>query len=183
MSFLIKVYGSPVLRNKAELIDRIDDTHVTLVKNMFETMFSTPNGVGLAAPQVGVSKQLIVLAPPGGEFPQSAIINPKIIGQESDQSGEEACLSIPGITGNVNRAYWVKIAGVALNGETVSFEAEGFLARLLQHEIDHLKGVLFVDRLGPVRKKMLERKLKKLADLHGNEPATTNSLSEGIFEL
>ena len=165
MGHIIKVYGDDVLRKVAREISEVNDNLVTLAQDMFETMFSTSNGVGLAAPQVGVSKRLVVLDPPGGMLPRMALFNPKIIARESSQTGEEACLSVPGVSGNVKRDYWVKVSGVTLAGEEIVFDAEGFDARLIQHEIDHLNGVLFVDLLNPLKRKLLDQKLRKLSSM------------------
>ncbi|MEA2062639.1 MAG: peptide deformylase [Gemmatimonadota bacterium] len=165
----IRYMGDPVLRGKAAEITDIDDTLEQLIGDMIETMYHHHNeGVGLAAPQVGVPLQLIVfdnVEMPYGTDPQ-VLINPRIIEQEGKSSGSEGCLSVPGITALVERAERVKVAGLDRKGDPVEIEAEGFAARLLQHEIDHLQGVLFVDRVGAIKRKMLVSKWNKLRKEH-----------------
>jgi peptide deformylase len=134
--------GAEVLRGKSVEVKQITPNIVKLLDNMLDTMYEA-NGVGLAAPQIGVSKCVVVIDI--GEGPIE-LINPLILEQEGEEMDEEGCLSIPGVTGQVARAAWVKVQGLNRKGELQEFEAEGLLARAIQHEIDHLEGVLFVDK-------------------------------------
>lgn len=141
----LKIYGEdePVLRLKAKPISKITKRLRVLVKDMLETMYHA-NGVGLAAPQVGVSERLIVIDV--GEGP-IVLINPKIVAAEGEERDVEGCLSIPGRSEYITRAAKVKATGINLDGKPVAIEGEGLLARALQHEIDHLDGILFIDYL------------------------------------
>jgi len=168
MSILdIKKFGEPILRNLAQPIENIDDSVLHLIENMFHTMYQAP-GVGLAAPQIGASVRLIVTDhtysrnEPGEPM---ALINPVILARsdEKDQM-EEACLSIPDVSEMVERSLVIDVSGITPDGKEIKFTAENFHARVLQHEIDHLDGVLFVDRIASSLKRSLVKKrlLKKL---------------------
>jgi peptide deformylase len=130
---------------------------------MFECLYREA-GVGLAAPQVGLSQRIFVvdLADEGSERVKRAFVNPVIVSREGTMVGEEGCLSIPGIRADVKRAARVVVEAVDENGTPFRLEAEGLLSRAIQHETDHLDGVLFIDRLSPIHRKLLEGKLKKL---------------------
>jgi peptide deformylase len=119
-----------------------------LIRDMFETMYSA-EGVGLAAPQVGVGKRVIVVdvSPVDQEVPPMALVNPEILDRKGTVMGEEGCLSVPGVQGEVPRAETVVVRGLDEQGNPVQFQAGGILSRALQHEIDHLDGVLFIDRI------------------------------------
>ncbi|WP_019851054.1 peptide deformylase [Desulfitobacterium sp. PCE1] len=134
--------GSEVLREKAVPVKEITPNIEKLLDNMLETLYDA-NGVGLAAPQVGVSKRVVVIDV--GEGPME-LINPVIIEKEGEDLDDEGCLSIPGVTGQVARAAKVKVEALNRKGELQVIEGEGLLARCLQHEIDHLEGILFVDK-------------------------------------
>ena len=134
--------GSEVLREKAVPVKEITPNIAKLLDNMLDTLYDA-NGVGLAAPQVGVSKRVVVIDV--GEGPLE-LINPVIIAKEGEDLDDEGCLSIPGITGQVARAAKVKVEALNRQGELQVIEGEGLLARCLQHEIDHLEGILFVDK-------------------------------------
>ncbi|MDQ0337556.1 peptide deformylase [Caldalkalibacillus uzonensis] len=136
-------YPDPVLREKAALVKRIDERLHRLLDDMAETMYDA-EGVGLAAPQVGISKRIFVVDV-GDEHGLLEFINPEIIVKEGEQLGPEGCLSIPGVNGEVRRAHKVKVRALNRNGESFELEAEGLLARAIQHELDHLNGVLFID--------------------------------------
>ena len=148
----IRVLGDPVLRKKARKVTRFDDNLKELVNDMVETMHQEA-GVGLAAPQVGVLERVIVLqVPQDEEEPGSGklhvVVNPKITRASDDRvDGIEGCLSIPGYVGEVNRHDVITVRGQDLKGRKVRVSANGFLARVFQHEIDHLEGVLFIDQL------------------------------------
>ncbi len=141
----LRIYeeNEPVLRLKAKPISKITKRIRELAKNMLETMYHA-NGVGLAAPQVGISERLIVIDV--GEGPL-ILINPKIVEKEGQDRDVEGCLSIPGRSEYITRAAKVKATGINLDGKPITVEGEGLLARALQHEIDHLDGILFIDYL------------------------------------
>lgn len=139
----IRVIGDPVLRRRADEITDVDDRLVRLVDDMVATMYAAP-GVGLAAPQIGVEKRLFVYDV--GDGPQ-AIINPVISESDGEWVYEEGCLSVPGLSWEIVRPNAVHLTGYDLDGNEVSFEAEEYLGRVFQHELDHLDGVLLVERL------------------------------------
>ena len=142
---LIVTYGNSVLRSPAENVGEFNDEIKALIERMYQTMAEV-RGLGLAAPQVGVSKRVFVYDI--GEGPH-ALVNPKIVTSKGEEWGIEGCLSIPGLQGEVPRAERITVAGIDENGKKVRIKAEGLLARVLQHEIDHLDGTLFVDRADP----------------------------------
>jgi peptide deformylase len=158
----IKNCLDPVLRKKCLPIENIDDELVTLVENMVETTLAAP-GVGLAANQIGIPWRLFVVNI-GVETENEnliSIINPEITAMEGSELGEEGCLSIPDVLAEVNRASQIEIKGFDLYGNEVRYEAEGYLARAFQHEMDHLNGVLFWDKIGKMKRDILKRKFKK----------------------
>ena len=143
-TFTIRQFGDPVLRERAREVEEVTDLHRRLIKDMLETMRAAP-GVGLAGNQVGVLERIFVWQV---EDEHGAVINP-VITARSDETftDEEGCLSLPGINYPVERALRVTVEGVDENGDPVTLDVEGFHARVCQHEIDHLDGVLFTDRL------------------------------------
>jgi peptide deformylase len=159
----IRIYPDPILQVKAAEIENIDGRVVDLAEDMAETMYAAP-GVGLAAPQVGVSERLIVVDVRNREEIKGLItlINPEIIEAEGRVVEEEGCLSIPGITENVPRAVRVLVKGHDLDEREREIEAEGLLAVVLQHEIDHLEGILFIDRISRLKRGIIQRKMRKL---------------------
>ena len=140
--------GDPVLREKARPVPRITPNVIKLLDNMADTMYHA-KGVGLAAPQVGVSKQIVVIDVGDGLI---ELINPEIILKEGLETDFEGCLSIPGLTGEVPRAAKVVVRAENRDGDMVEYEGEGLLARAFQHEIDHLAGILFVDKAQNITK-------------------------------
>ena len=160
----IEMLGSEVLRRRADEIDEAVTPELeTLIDDMFETMYDA-RGIGLAAPQVGVSRRLIVVDVNEPDVKPFALINPRLVETSADtDKGEEGCLSIPGVTGVVERPMSVVVEGLDRFGEPVRVEATAMLARCLQHEIDHLDGVLFFDRMSPLKRNMVLRKYRKLA--------------------
>src|ERR1700719_4392679 len=178
MKLPILQYGDPMLRAKGKGIDQIDDRIRELVANMLETM-EAANGVGLAAQQVGEALRLTVLDISRVEDrpstmklngqdvdPQTAmplvLINPEIeLGAETE-SGTEGCLSFPEITGEIERAKSIIVRAQNLDGDPIELETSGFLARAIQHEVDHLNGILFIDRMSSAAKTSLSSKLKRL---------------------
>jgi peptide deformylase len=155
----VLTYPNPVLRIKAEPVSGIDEALLHFIDEMLETMY-TEDGVGLAAPQVGVSKQIIVLD--DGEGP-IILINPKVVRTGSEEEPlEEGCLSLPGIRVTVSRPATVTVEGLNEKGESVTIEADGLLARILQHEIDHLNATLIIDHLSTLQLSLIKSKLKQL---------------------
>jgi peptide deformylase len=159
----IRIYPDPILQAKAAEIENIDARVARLAAEMAETMYAAP-GVGLAAPQVGVSERLIVVDArhPEGESELITLVNPEIIEQEGRVVEEEGCLSIPGIRENVARARKVLIRGYDLDERQREIEAEGLLAVAFLHEIDHLEGILFIDRISRLKRGIIQRKILKL---------------------
>lgn len=163
MSILtIKNWLNPVLRKKGEPLDNIDDSIVKLTEDMIETTLDS-RGAGLAANQVGLPYSLFVvdMGLEKGTHDLVAVINPIITATEGEEISEEGCLSIPEVYAEVKRALHVELKGINLDGNEVRYEAEGFLARAFQHEMDHLNGSLFWDKLGKVKRDSLKRKFKK----------------------
>lgn len=154
--------GHPTLARKADPVDRIGEEIVQLAHDMVETMHRAP-GIGLAAPQVDVGKRLIVVDLSVGEKKDDLIIlvNPEIVSQEGEVLCEEGCLSVPDIREKVARPTRVLIRGRNLDGWAVEIEGEDLLARVLSHEIDHLDGILFVEKLSPLKRALIRKKLKK----------------------
>jgi peptide deformylase len=159
----IRIYPDPILQAKAVEIKEIDGRVVSLAGDMAETMYAAP-GVGLAAPQVGVSERLIVVdvRHPEGEKELVTLINPEIIEMEGRVVEEEGCLSVPGIREGVARAQRVLVRGYDLGEQERHIEAEGLLAVAFQHEIDHLDGILFIDRISRLKRGIIQRKMRKL---------------------
>ena len=141
----IVTYGNDVLRNRAEEFDEVDDSVRELIQRMYEIM-AEANGLGLAGPQIGVPKRIFTYDV--GEGPH-ALINPEIVKRSGEETGIEGCLSIPGLQGEVPRSERVVVTGIDENGNKVRIRAQGILARVFQHEIDHLDGTLFIDRADP----------------------------------
>ncbi len=162
----IRKYGDPVLRRKAEPVDRFDEELLNLVDDMIDTM-EAAEGIGLAAPQVGVSKAVCVVNMhyiQEGTPPQ-AFVNPEILEEFGENvSMEEGCLSIPGIAEEVTRKKGIRIRYQDLEGNVHETQCTDMLARVLQHEVDHLHGIFFTDRLGPMKRKLLAKKLKAIAE-------------------
>jgi peptide deformylase len=161
----IVTIGHPALTKRAEPVEKIDEDVIRLARDMVETLYKAP-GVGLAAPQVDVSKRLVVVDLSIGEHPEELIVlaNPEIIAKKGESVCEEGCLSVPDIREKVPRPYWVAVRGMDLEGRTVEIEGEDLLARALCHEIDHLDGRLFIERLSPLKKALIRKKLKKSAE-------------------
>ena len=134
--------GDPILRQRAKEVDKITRGVKKLIKDMFETMYDAP-GIGLAAPQIGVSQRVIVIDIDDDPI---ALINPVIVQKKGKQIGEEGCLSVPGERYDVERYDFVRVRGFDINGYEIEVEGDDLLARALQHEIDHLDGVLFIDK-------------------------------------
>jgi peptide deformylase len=160
----VRIYGDPVLRQKAREIREFDDSLRSLVADLFETMHAYL-GVGLAANQIGVAQRVFVVEVPVDEqgHERFAIVNPVIDRRDGKQTAEEGCLSIPGIYEEVVRAESVRLRGFDENGQPIEKTVDGYVARAIQHETDHLDGVLFTDRLWPLKRQFLRRQLDALA--------------------
>ena len=156
-------YPDPVLAKRGEDVTDFGEDLKTLVEEMFESMYAA-HGIGLAAPQIGLSQRLTVIDVSFKKDPADklVLINPEIIEREGKQFEEEGCLSLPEIREKVNRAAKVKVRAQNVEGEWFEVEGEELLARALQHEIDHLDGVLFIDRLSRLKRDLVIRKIKKM---------------------
>lgn len=139
-------YGDPILRRRAKRVRRITERHRKLADSMVEVIREAP-ALGVAAPQLGVPERVIAASVDEKEI--YIVVNPRIVSVEGEEVGTEGCLSLPGLQGKVKRAGRVIVKGLDLSGEPVEVEAEGLLARVFQHEVDHLEGVLFIDRALP----------------------------------
>jgi peptide deformylase len=159
----IVTYGDPVLEKKGEKVTKFDDNLKQLAEDMYLTMKEAP-GIGLAAPQVGKSLQLCLVDLSAGEDKSEllVLINPEIIEAKGEQKGEEGCLSFPGIFAQIERPEKITVKYQDLDGNEQTINAEGLLARAMCHEIDHLNGTVFVNKMGPVKKKMVLKQIKKL---------------------
>jgi len=157
----IEKYGSVILRQKAEPVRNIDSGILKTISDMFETLHRH-SGLGLASNQIGLLQRLIVLTnPDNGE--DLALINPEIEGSLPErETGEEGCLSIPEIFGKVSRFRKIEVKARNIQGKELVIPAENLLARIIQHEIDHLDGILFIDRLSPTRRLVVAGKLSKI---------------------
>lgn len=144
----ILTYPDPFLATKALPVRSVDGRIRELVRDMFDSMYAS-KGIGLAAPQIGVGKRVIVvdISPVEEEIKPLALVNPEIVGKQGQVEGVEGCLSVPGVEGVVCRYESVTVQGKNESGDAVTMEADGLLSRVIQHEIDHLDGVLFIDRL------------------------------------
>lgn len=158
---------NPILRKKSTKIEKITPEIKKLISDMFETMYDS-DGVGLAAPQVGINKQLVVLdishkGEEGSKKEKKVLINPKITNMSDEkEKGEEGCLSLPGIFYEVLRSKEIAFEYTNEDGKVIKSKANGFLACALQHEIDHLNGVLFIDHLSKLKQNIAMKKLKKI---------------------
>jgi peptide deformylase len=155
-------YGDPVLHSPAEPVERIDDSIRALLNDMVETMYAAP-GIGLAAPQIGVPLRVIVIDLSVGEDRNQLIqlVNPELFSREGDQRHEEGCLSVPGYGGSPVRPAHVEVKGLDPDGTERVYAATELLARAFCHEIDHIDGLLFVDRLSPLKRDLMKRRLRK----------------------
>jgi len=161
----ILTYPNPELKKKSAPVTIINDKIRDLVQDMAETMYAAP-GIGLAAPQVGVHQRVIIIdISPKDEKPDLIVaINPVIIRGEGESYEEEGCLSVPRYGANVRRYASVVVSGLNLEGEEVTWQAEGLLAVAFQHEIDHLDGRLFIDHLSPLKKDIFRKKYRQMTE-------------------
>ena len=155
-------YGEPVLHGPAQPVEEIDDSIRTLLADMVQTMYAAP-GIGLAAPQVRVPLRVIVIDLTVGEDPSQLIqlVNPELIERDGEQREEEGCLSVPGYGGTPVRPARVRVRGLGQDGNEQVYEATELLARAFCHEIDHIDGLVFVDRLSPLKRDLMKRRLRK----------------------
>jgi peptide deformylase len=155
----VRKYGDPVLRRKADPVTAVTPALKQIIGDMVDTMYEEV-GIGLAAPQVGISLRLMVVSDNEGRqaFP---MINPVITDRRGEITAEEGCLSLPGIFAPVTRSEWVKVEGQDLYGTPIVIEGQGLRARVFQHEIDHLDGILFIDHLDSMARDRIKRKIKK----------------------
>jgi peptide deformylase len=161
--FPIRVFPDPVLRADAEEVTEFDAALHRLAEDMIETMYDAP-GVGLAAPQIGISKRIFVADAGDGPF---VMVNPRIVTTEGKWRFEEGCLSVPGRYWSVTRAEFARADGLDLDGRPVTFEGDELLGRVLQHEVDHLSGILLLERLPKrVRKAALKELREESLDIH-----------------
>ena len=155
----VRKYGDPALRRRAAPVGEVTPEIHRIVADMVETMYDEV-GIGLAAPQVGIPLRLIVVSDEATREPR-ALVDPVLVEQSGQITAEEGCLSIPGVFAPVTRAASVRVEARTLDGQTTTLEGRGLLARVLQHEMDHLDGVLFIDHLDPVTRDRIKRKIKK----------------------
>lgn len=169
-------YPDERLRRQAKPVEHIDERIRALVDDMCETMYDAP-GIGLAATQIDVHERVVVVDVSEAGNEPMVFINPEIV-QRSDtrDTAEEGCLSITGYTDNVERVDAVTVRALGLDGETFEVEAEGMMARCLQHEIDHIDGRLFIDHLSELKRKRLRRRYEKAARQRGDQSARTGSV-------
>lgn len=166
----ILVYPDPELKKVSQRVDSLDDEILSLIADLEETMYSQPGCVGIAAPQTGALKRIVVIdSSRNPRFPshlgKMILINPEIVEQEGSVIGREGCLSLPDFTGNVSRAQKIRVQAQNLDGVSHSFAAEDFEARLILHEVDHLDGILFIDRVSCLKTDVFRRKPVKQAKL------------------
>jgi peptide deformylase len=156
-------YGAPELRTVSKPVDAFSAELEEIAQNMFDTMYGSP-GIGLAAAQIGINIRLATVDISVGEDATQRMIlcNPEIISTEGDQKADEGCLSIPDFSETVSRPLKMIVRAMSINGEPIEIAAEGLLARCLSHEIDHLNGILFLDRLSPLKRTLIRNKIKKL---------------------
>lgn len=162
----IRILGDPVLREPTRPVERFDATLRRIVEDMFETMYDAP-GVGLAANQVGLSSRFFVYDDREGSM--GFVANPEISEREGEEEQDEGCLSIPGPFHPTRRARSLRLRGQDLDGASIDVRAEGYLARIYQHETDHLDGMLYIDRLDDAGRREVMRQLRE-ADLRRSEP-------------
>ncbi|MBI5640592.1 MAG: peptide deformylase [Nitrospirae bacterium] len=158
----INKYPAEVLKKKASPVTRIDKDLLILIDDMIETMYAAP-GVGLAAPQIGISKRLAVIdiSSKESEVPLIVLINPEFLKMEGRIEFEEGCLSVPEYTAKVDRAERVVVRATDREGREMEIEGEGLLAIALQHELDHLDGILFIDRISPLKREFFKKRYLK----------------------
>jgi peptide deformylase len=161
MAYQIRTYGDPVLKSKASEVSDINGKIARLVDDMFDTLYESDSGIALAAPQIGVQKQIFVW---DVDDQHMAIINPQIVESSGEWVYDEGCLSIPGLYVEMLRPNHVLIRGYTVDGDEVEIEASELMGRLFQHEIDHLQGVLMFDRMTPEQRKEAMSEYRRLQE-------------------
>jgi peptide deformylase len=161
MSYQIRTFGDPVLASQAAAVTDIDGKVVRIVEEMFDTLYDSDSGIGLAAPQVGIQRQIFVW---DMDDEPMVILNPTIVESDGEWVYDEGCLSIPGLYVEMTRPKTVLMKGIDMNGNEISLEADELEARLFQHELDHLNGVLMFDRMQPEQRKQAIAEYKKLSE-------------------
>ncbi|HUZ46529.1 MAG TPA: peptide deformylase [Terriglobia bacterium] len=164
MIYPIVKYGQEVLEKRAELVSEFDGELKKLVADMFETMYAA-NGVGLAAPQIGIAKRLCVIDITSGQDPNAklVLVNPEIISVEQEQAQEEGCLSLPDFRAKTPRPLRATVRAQDIDGKEITLSGEGLLARAFCHETDHLNGMLFISHLTHLKRESIKRKIRKMA--------------------
>jgi len=163
-------YPDPFLRRSASDVEEVDNNIRQAVEKMLVTMY-TNKGVGLAAPQVGLGRRIVVVNASGEKADEKILINPTIVERRGAMEGEEGCLSFPGVAGVVRRSAHIVILAYDIEGKEIELPATDFASRVLQHEIDHLEGMLFVDRMTPESRVLAREALKALEESYGQAPA------------
>jgi peptide deformylase len=163
MIYPVVKYGNAVLERPAKPVEKFDEELAKLCQDMFESMYAA-NGVGLAAPQIGIGMRLAVIDVTVGKNPEAKIVlvNPELTHAEGEQREEEGCLSVPGFRGNVARPQYVTVQAQDATGKTFEMSSEGLLARAFCHEMDHLDGVLFLKHLSLLKRDLIRRRIRKL---------------------
>ena len=156
----LETYPSDVLRKVAKPVKEVTPSVIKLVRDMIDTMY-TEDGVGLAAPQIGISQRIIIASPQAKPGTEKIYLNPEIIAKEGEELGLEGCLSLPGIAAEVLRAKKIVFSAMDLDGNKQKIKAEGFFARIIQHEVDHLDGKLFIDHVAFSERRELLDSLQK----------------------
>lgn len=159
----LRYYGDPILRKRAEPVQEITDAERTLAEEMLITLYAT-HGIGLAATQIGVLKRFLIvdIDPEDPDYEPLMLFNPEILSVEGESVVEEGCLSIPDLQADVKRPEKIVVKAVNLDSREIEIEADGLLSRVLQHEIDHLNGTLFIDRISGLKRQLLRDELEKI---------------------
>lgn len=161
MSYRIRTFGDPVLASEAAPVTDIDGKVIRIVEEMFDTLYDSDSGIGLAAPQVGIQRQIFVW---DMDDEPMVILNPEIVESDGEWVYDEGCLSIPGLYIEMTRPNRVLMRGIDIEGNTIEIEADELEGRLFQHELDHLKGVLMFDRMQPEQRKQAIAEYKRLTE-------------------
>lgn len=170
--FPVRLWGDPVLRQRAAEVPEVEDSVRKLMQDLFDTMRDAA-GVGLAAPQIGVLRRVIVWEYEGE---RGALANPRIVDRRGEVEAEEGCLSLPGLSYPVVRAHWIRVVGLDREGADVSIEAADLIARIIQHEVDHADGILFIDHLAADLAREAKRRLREAALTGSFAPSTAPRL-------
>jgi peptide deformylase len=174
----VVLFPDPILRRKAATVTRFDDDLRRTAAEMHETM-AKAKGVGLAAPQVGLSIRLLVLNPTGRPEDALTLVNPKLALDKGEALGDEGCLSFPGIWSEIARAPKLVVEAQDLDGKEIRLELADYVARIVQHEFDHLDGILFIDRMSPADKLRTRKALRSLEDKYQEKLAATGAVKKG----